>query len=303
MIELIEQTINKIDDLIKEQLPGSKYQFELYDLITNTKHFRGYDEPFHWGSVYKLFIVAEIIKMVDNGQFKPDEKIVFDKSLYKNGVGIIKYFTNLNELTLIDCCKMIFAISDNVCADELLGMIGLSHFNLLFEKAECTSSKLSANLDTLISNLFADLNLNETNAFYYHSTAFYEYFDVALNKSLIDNHTNVRDLNKCWHFIMTKYLSPNGVKLFKNCFQLNNVHSRFTEYTAFADYILYGKTGTLGLGIVNNEIAAITHKNTNEIYGYISLLTKDNTKRYFQSSDVLGLIGLEIVNLYEQLNK
>ena len=35
MIELIEQTITKIDNLIKEQLPESKYQFELHDLLVS----------------------------------------------------------------------------------------------------------------------------------------------------------------------------------------------------------------------------------------------------------------------------
>lgn len=42
MLELIEHTINKIDDLIKEQLTESKYQFEFYDLATKENRKRNF---------------------------------------------------------------------------------------------------------------------------------------------------------------------------------------------------------------------------------------------------------------------
>jgi hypothetical protein len=53
--------------------------------------------------------------------------------------------------------------------------------------------------------------------------------------------------------------------------------------------------------MVNNETVAIINKAEAEIVGFFTLTTKDNYSRYFVSNDVFGLIGLEIVKLYETL--
>jgi hypothetical protein len=82
-----------------------------------------------------------------------------------------------------------------------------------------------------------------------------------------------------------------------------NIHTRIAYYTPFGNYLLRGKSGMLGLGLVNNETVAVISKSDKQILGYFSINTMDNNKRYFQANDTFGLIGLEIVNLYEQLNK
>ena len=80
--------------------------------------------------------------------------------------------------------------------------------------------------------------------------------------------------------------------------------SRFSQYTFFSNKIsLKGKTGTLGFGIVTNECAAIIDLSNNSILGYFTILTKDNLKTIYNVYDTIGLIGLEIANLYEQLDK
>jgi len=301
-IELIEQTINKIDTLIKEQLPESKYQFELHDLLTDTKHFRGYDEPFHWGSVYKLFVVAEILKMAEENLLNLNDKLLLHKEKYQNGNGIMKFMTHLNKLTYIDACKMVMAVSDNLCADELLNIVGFERLNNLFRKAACKSSKLTQNLDTVVKNLFAGIDKN-VQADFYHSEAYFQYFDKKLNDLLIDSHTSAQDVNACLHFVFNNYLSDESRLRLKECLLLSNQHSRIAYYISFGKFLLKGKTGTLGIGIVNNENAVIIHKESKEIYGYFAINTKENKKRYFQSNDTIGLIGLEIANLYEQLDK
>ena len=176
--ELIENTINKIDNLIKEQLPESKYQFELFDLATNTKHFRGLDEPFHWGSVYKLFVVAEVIKMAEEGLLNLDDELILHKEKYKNGNGILKNFTNLDRLTFIDACKMTIAVSDNLCADELLNIVGLKRFNELFAKSKSKKSSLENNLDEIVSSLFSKINF-VNKASFYRSPSFISQFNNA----------------------------------------------------------------------------------------------------------------------------
>ena len=217
MIELIENTINKIDNLIKEQLPESKYQFELHDLITNTKHFRGLDEPFHWGSVYKLFVVAEIIKMSEEGLLNLDDELILHKELYKNGNGIMKFMTHLNKITYIDACKMVMATSDNLCADELLSVVGFDRLNKLFKKADCNSSKLIVNLDTMVKNLFNGISTNNK-AYFFQSDFYFEHFNKRLAELLIENHTTVQNINTVFHFILGSYLLKKKQKIFMNAF-------------------------------------------------------------------------------------
>lgn len=300
MIELIEYTVNKIDNLIKEQLPESKYQFELHDLLTNTKHFRGYDEPFHWGSVYKLFVVAEIIKMAEEGLLNLDDELVLHKDIYKNGSGILKFFTHLNRLTFIDACKMVMATSDNLCADELLNVVGLERLNKLFEKADCKSSRLIVNLDTMVLNLFNGISTN-SEASFFQSDLYFEHFEKRLSELLNDNYTIAQDINQCFHFVVGNYFNQKSQSIFKDIIWTSNIHTRISAYTFFSKFIFRGKTGALGFGTINSETSAIINKETLNVVGYLTISTKHNRKRNFQSNDTIGLIGLEIANLYEQL--
>jgi hypothetical protein len=301
MIELIEQTVNRIDNLITEQLPESKYQFELYDLTTNTKHFRGLDEHFHWGSVYKLFVVAEIIKMSEEGYFKMEDKISLQKDLFRNGNGIGKHFKQQNELTYTDACVMVMGVSDGLCADGLLNIVGFVRLEKLFKLANCADLKLSVNLDTMVSDLFAGSNTS-IGINYYHTPEFFSHFKEKLFNLSIENYATATDTNECFNFIMTNYLTTNGTKILKELILVPNLHSRISTYTFyFGKFLMRGKTGMLGLGIVNNESVAIINKHTLEICGYFSIYTKDSQERYYQTNDVFGLVGIEIVSLYEQL--
>ncbi|MFN8300342.1 MAG: serine hydrolase [Chitinophagales bacterium] len=302
MIDLIAQTINKIDDLIKEQLPESKYQFELYDLTTNTKHFRGYDEPFHWGSVYKLFVVAEIVKMSQEGLFAMDDEIQLHKERYTHGSGVLKFMTHLNKLTYIDACKLLIATSDNLCADELHEIVSTKRLNNLFGVSNCNSSHIQQNLDSLVKELFEGI-ANDTLATYVYSEDFKFHFNNKLKDVLSKNYTSVSDENQCLHYIFSEYLKNEHLAMFTQCVLTPNIHSRLAYYTHFGKYLLRGKSGMLGLGLVNNETVAIFKKYPSKIVGYFSINTKDNNKRYFQANDTFGLIGIEIVKLYEQLGK
>lgn len=299
-IELIENTINKIDHLIQEQLPESKYQFELYDLGTNTKHFRGLDEPFHWGSVYKLFVVAEIIKMAEEGLLNLDDELLLRKDLFKNGNGIVKSFTHLDRLTYIDACKMTIAVSDNLCADELLEVVGLERLNELFEKAISKRSKLNNNLDEIVQSLFSKINF-ENKAYFYRSSSFIYQFNNALNEILKKNYTNVSDLNITAKYILDKHLNNNSLLLFFDVLKTTNQHTRIEAYSMFSPIAILGKSGSIGFQSAFNQIAYILNKECDEPFAIFSILLKDNKHRNYETIDKFGLIGLEIANLYEEL--
>ncbi|HUM53416.1 MAG TPA: serine hydrolase [Chitinophagales bacterium] len=300
-IELIEQTINKIDDLIKEQLPESKYQFELYDLATNTKHFRGLDEPFHWGSIYKFFVVAEVYKMSERNELKLSDTISLNKTKYTKGVGFIRFLENLDSISFSDCCKILISTSDNVCADTLTDLVSIDRLNALFKSNNCKNSLLSDNLHQIVSLLINNEH-DYYNTSYIHSKQFYNTFEISLSKSLNRNYTTVNDLNNMFHCILSSYLI--NPEKFISLVNVPNVHSRFSQYMGFHKGISFiGKTGTLGFGIISNEAAIIYDTQNQKTLGYFSILTKNNRKRKYQSFDTLALIAIEIGKLYEQMDK
>ena len=301
MIELIEQHIENIESLLINNLPESKYQFELYDLGTNTRHFRGLDEQFHWGSIYEMFVVAEVIKTSEEGNYQLGDNLILHKNKFKNGNGILKHFTNLEQLTIIDACKMVISTSDNLCADELLDIVGLDKLNSLFRKSGCQNLKLSDNLDSLVGKLFASVPMEVSGSFIY-SNEFHNYYADKLQTILKFNYCRATDINTCFNYILYNYLTDNGRNLFIDCLLGNNVWTRLNYYSYFSPFILKGKTGLLGFGIVNNETVAIINKSNSKIMGYFTLVTKDNPYRYFKVNDVFGLIGLELTDLYEQYN-
>lgn len=300
MIELIENTINTIESLIKEQLPESKYQFELFDLITNTKHFRGYNEHFHWGSVYKLFLVAEIVKMVDEGSLNFSDKIILDKK-YKKGTGILKYLNSINEISIEDACSLIFFTSDNICSDMFFETTK-SKVNDMFEKSGCNNLKISTNLDTIISLIEPKINFDNVN--YIYSQDFYNHYDKVLDLLITTDYCHVTDINNCFNFILNGYYSDENKKRLMEILQIPNIVSKFSYDIAFnRRIVMKGKTGTLGFGIVSNECVAIFESKTLNVLGYFSLLTKNNKNRFYEIYNTLGIVAQEVICLYEQLEK
>lgn len=300
-VELIQSTINKIEKLIKEQLPESKYQFELFDLGTNSRHFRGLDEPFHWGSVYKLFVVAEIIKMAEEGLLNLDDELILHKEKYKNGSGILKFFSNDFKINYFDACMMVMSVSDNLCADELLDIVGFDRLNKFFKNENQRISFLNTNLNDLVSNLFISLPKYISSNFY-HSERYFCELEKQLQIILQNNRTNANEVNTLFNLLNTNYFQLEASKkIFRNLLMANNQHSRISTYCYFSPIDFKGKTGTLGFSIINNETSMIFNKNNQNILGYFTYLIKNNKNRYFQTNDAVGVIGLEIASLYEEL--
>ena len=299
MIDRITHTINTIEQLLREQLPESKYQFELYDLVTNTRHFRGADEPFHWGSVYKLFLVATILEKIDLGELNLTDNLELKGR--SKGAGIFHKLTDFNAITFLNACKLIIATSDALISDLLFKEASEAQINNTLTKLEMTNSLVTDNLENIITKIQSN-NLNSYTTNYLYSEQFYKDYENTLLQLLTSNFTTVKDLNTGLHNLCYSFYSEDFKHIFLDVVKMPNVWSRFAQYTFFSSEIkLYGKTGTLGFGIVANECAIIIDTKTNSVLGYFSLLTKDNHKTIYQVFDTIGLIGLEIAKLYEEI--
>jgi hypothetical protein len=85
--------------------------------------------------------------MLDEGLLAPDQQLYLDRMQFQYGEGVLQQFSHLTHLSVVNCCKMVVATSDNMCADTLHALAGNERVARLFA-AGCTHSRLTDNFDT-----------------------------------------------------------------------------------------------------------------------------------------------------------
>ncbi|MGI4875549.1 MAG: serine hydrolase [Janthinobacterium lividum] len=295
----INQQLDRIETLIRERMPGSLYQFELLDLGTGQAYGRGLQEALMpWGSVYKLFVIAAAVQMLGEGLLQPGQLLHLDKARFQHGEGILQQFSHLTRLSVVDCCKMVIATSDNVCADTLHELVGNERVARLFAAAGCTHSRLTDNLDTLIRRLLAAPH-QWAAADYMYSPAMFANYEAAIAQVLPDNCITAHDCNRLWQHLHTAAFSPAAREVFFDIVQMNSMTRRVSYYANFcAMPKLRGKTGSIGAGVVMNETNLLYDPTTRQPLGFFSFFSQHNRLRYYELCDVLACAGLELAKVY-----
>ena len=299
----INRHLDVIETLIRERMPGSLYQFELLDLASGKSYGRGdATYPMLWGSVYKLFVIAAIVQMIDEGILQPEQLLHLDKVRFKYGEGIVKQFKHLTHLSVEDCCRMVIATSDNVCIDTLHELVGNERMARLFAAADCTHSRLTDNLNTLIGRLMAAPHQWATPDYMY-SPAMFANYETAIADVLPDNCTTATDCNRLWHYLHTAAFSADAHALFFDIARTHNLHSRTSRYANYcASPKLSGKTGSIGPGVVMNETNLVYDPVTKESLGFFSFFSRHNRLSFYELYDVLAFAGLELAKVYAPSN-
>ncbi|MFC6223776.1 serine hydrolase [Hymenobacter artigasi] len=299
MTNRINQHLDAIEALVQTRMPGSLYQFELYDLATAQAYGRGaLVEPMPWGSVYKLFVIAAAVQMIEEGLLQPDQQIRLEKDRFQHGEGILQQFSHLTHLSVVDCCKMIVATSDNICADTLHELVGNARVARLFVAASCTHSCLTDNLDTLIGRLLAAPHHWSTPGYMYSAEMFAAY-EVVIADTLPDNCTTASDCNLLWQYLSGKAFGEQAREVFFDIVRTHNVWSRTGRYPNYYTMPkLSGKTGSLGAGTVMNETNMLYDPAAQKQLGFFSFFSQHNRLRYYEIADIMGCMGLELAKVY-----
>ena len=296
----INQHLDRIEALIQARMPGSLYQFELFDLATNQAYARG-PQPeaiMPWGSVYKLFVIAAVVQMIDEGLLLPEQLLLLEKDRFTHGVGVLQQFSHLTHLSVVDCCKMVVATSDNVCADTLHELVGNARVARLFAAAGCTHSRLTDNLDTLIGRLLAAPHQWAADDYMYSPEMFVNY-EAAIADLLPGNCTTAHDCNRLWQHLHTTAFSPTGRELFFNIVHTYCMTGRVSYYANYgATPKLRGKTGSMGVSVVMTETTLLYDPTERQPLSFFTFLSQHNRLRYFELCDVLACAGLELAKVY-----
>ena len=292
--------LDAIESLLRQRLPSSRYQFELYDVTTDQAHGRGaLTESMAWASVYKLAVIATAVQLIDAGELRADQPLLLDKQRFRHGDGVLQTTQHLAHLSIADAARLIIATSDNVCSDTLHALVGPDRVAQLLVAAGCAHSRITDNVDSLVGPLLA-VEHPWTTPGYLNSAAMFAAYEAPMAALLPGNHTTAPDCNRLWRYLATAAFSPAGRELFFNIVQTPSVWARLGRYANFLPWVkMSGKTGTLGLGAVLTESVVLYRQTAAEPLAFFTILTQHNRQPFYEVCEVLAQVGAELAALYQ----
>ena len=92
------------------------------------------DKIFPLGSVFKIPIMVEAYRQVNEGLLSMDEKIKLENRSYCIGSGILQYLSPGLELTIRDIITLMIVATDNTASEMLWKRIGIQRVNMLIRE-------------------------------------------------------------------------------------------------------------------------------------------------------------------------
>ena len=117
---------NLIETAIKEmqkKLTG-KLGAAFDDLETDESVVFNGNTVFPMASIFKIFVLAELYRRIDQGTISPDQRFPLSKDFKSAGSGVVFLMDDGADLTVHDYALLMMMISDNTSADLLYRLVG-----------------------------------------------------------------------------------------------------------------------------------------------------------------------------------
>lgn len=115
-------TLKEEIDEAAEGLEGTM-GIAIKNLETGEEYLLNADETFYFASVYKLPVLVELHRQVEEGKVSLDEKLVMTKYAWRGGSGVLKELTHGLEMTVRDYSTLMMIVSDNIAAQMMAGLV------------------------------------------------------------------------------------------------------------------------------------------------------------------------------------
>jgi len=92
------------------------------------------DKIFPLGSVFKLAVMMEVFRQVDDGLLSMDEKLPLESRNFCIGSGILQYLTPGLELSIRDLLTLMIVATDNTASEMLWKRVGIQRVNMLIRE-------------------------------------------------------------------------------------------------------------------------------------------------------------------------
>ena len=130
-----------IDKLING-FPG-RISLIIKDLRTGQAYEHDPDRRLPTASVFKLPIMAALLREVDRGRVSLQDRYTPHDGLSRHGTGSICRDEVSVQRSLGEYCRLMISESDNVAADLILELIGLTSVNALLEELGSTNTRVN----------------------------------------------------------------------------------------------------------------------------------------------------------------
>lgn len=143
----IQKTLS-LENAVSSGLEGTKgtYAVAIKNLKTGESYFLNEHQTFDTGSLYKLWVMAEVFNQIQNEQLKLDEVLTEDIKNLNNDFNIDSSSAELTEgqisLTVGEAINQMITISHNYATFLLIEKIKLSSINNFLKKNDLEESKL-----------------------------------------------------------------------------------------------------------------------------------------------------------------
>ncbi len=117
------ERIKEIADQAAHKLSGP-LGFGFYDLQTGESCYRNGEKLFPTASIFKIFVLAELYRLVYEGEVSLEDRVPLTKSMKTPGSGILFQMSEGTAYSLSDYAFLMMALSDNTAADFLYKYVG-----------------------------------------------------------------------------------------------------------------------------------------------------------------------------------
>jgi len=120
----LESEIEKVAEGLEGELGAA-----VKHLGTGEEYLFNADESFYFASVYKLPVLVELYRQVEETKIDLNEELVITKYAWRGGSGVLKELTPGLEMTVRDYSTLMMIISDNLAAQICACLVRNEHTN------------------------------------------------------------------------------------------------------------------------------------------------------------------------------
>jgi beta-lactamase class A len=148
----MEHSMNEIETAIA-RVPGVVGMAARH-FVTGEQMRHRADEVFFTASTFKVPVLVELYRQVDQGIVDPDRRIELTDRLRAPGGGVVKELANGLNLTVHDLSLLMIIISDNTATDLLYDLVGRDRLNQTMQELGLAKTRLPMSCRELLYSMY-----------------------------------------------------------------------------------------------------------------------------------------------------
>ena len=132
-------------DAIARNFDG-RMGFSIHGIDTQESHEYAATLRYPTASVCKITVMAELFRQDSKGILSLDDRKRLEDRYSTHGSGHLKLMQDEPEFSLLDYCRMMIAVSDNMATDLLMETVGIANINEFLDELDCPNTRTSVSM-------------------------------------------------------------------------------------------------------------------------------------------------------------